>query len=58
LVLDPLIRPHQLDENDASQIAPLLGFLRQLQRQFRVAVLESAPGSRGGLILPLACESF
>jgi hypothetical protein len=39
LVLDPLIRLHQLDENDASQIAPLLGFLRQLQRQFHVAVL-------------------
>src|SRR5438045_2169074 len=39
LVLDPLIRLHQLDENDASQVAPLLGFLRQLQRQFHVAVL-------------------
>src|SRR6266516_2495212 len=39
LVLDPLIRLHQLDENDASQIAPLLGFLRQLQRQFHLAVL-------------------
>jgi hypothetical protein len=39
LILDPLIRLHQLDENDASQIAPLLGFLRQLQRQFHVAVL-------------------
>src|SRR6266516_2652853 len=39
LVLDPLIRLHQRDENDASPIAPLLGFLRQLQRQFHVAVL-------------------
>ena len=39
LVLDPLIRLHQLDENEASQIAPLLGFLRQLQRQFELAVL-------------------
>jgi hypothetical protein len=39
LVLDPLIRLHQRDENEASQIAPLLGFLRQLQRQFELAVL-------------------
>jgi hypothetical protein len=39
LILDPLIRLHQRDENDASQIAPLLGFLRQLQRQFHLAVL-------------------
>ena len=36
--MDPLIRLHQRDENDASQIAPLLGFLRQLQRQFHLAV--------------------
>ena len=39
LILDPLIRLHQRDENDASQMAPLLGFLRQLQRQFHLAVL-------------------
>jgi hypothetical protein len=39
LVLDPFIRLHQRDENEASQIAPLLGFLRQLQRQFHLAVL-------------------
>ena len=39
LVLDPFIRLHQCDENDASQIAPLLGYLRQLQRQFQLAVL-------------------
>ncbi len=39
LILDPLIRLHRLDENDASQIAPLLSYLRQLQRQFQVAVI-------------------
>jgi hypothetical protein len=39
LILDPLIRLHQRDENDASQIAPLLGFLRQLQRQHHLAVV-------------------
>lgn len=39
LILDPLIRLHRLDENDASQIAGLLSFLRQLQRQFHLAVV-------------------
>jgi hypothetical protein len=39
LVLDPLIRLHRIDENDASQVAPLLSFLRELQRQYQVAVL-------------------
>lgn len=39
LILDPLIRLHRLDENDASQIAGLLSFLRELQRRFQLAVL-------------------
>jgi len=39
LILDPLIRIHRVDENDASQIAGLLSFLRQLQREFGLAVL-------------------
>ena len=39
LILDPLIRLHRLDENDASQIGSLLSFLRELQRQFQLAVL-------------------
>jgi len=39
LILDPLIRLHRVDENDATQIAALLSFLRQLQRQFHLAVL-------------------
>src|SRR5271154_1071222 len=39
LILDPLIRLHRVDENDASQIAGLLSYLRLLQRPFQVAVL-------------------
>jgi AAA domain len=39
LILDPLIRLHRLDENDASQVAALLSYLRHLQRTFQVAVL-------------------
>jgi hypothetical protein len=39
LILDPLIRLHRVDENDASQISGLLSYLRQLQRAFQLAVL-------------------
>jgi len=39
LILDPLIRLHRVDENDASQIAPLLAYLRELQRHFQLAVM-------------------
>jgi hypothetical protein len=39
LILDPLIRLHRVDENDASQIAALLSYLRELQRLFQVAVI-------------------
>jgi hypothetical protein len=39
LILDPLIRLHRADENDATQMAVLLSYLRQLQRQFQLAVL-------------------
>jgi hypothetical protein len=39
LILDPLIRLHRLDENDATQIATLLSYLRELQRQFHLAII-------------------
>jgi len=39
LVLDPLIRLHRLDENSASEISGLLGFLRELQRRHDLAVM-------------------
>jgi len=39
LILDPLIRLHRVDENDATQIAALLSYLRQLQRQFQLAII-------------------
>jgi hypothetical protein len=39
LVLDPLIRLHRIDENESSQVAPLLGFLRELQRKYALAVM-------------------
>jgi hypothetical protein len=39
LILDPMIRLHRVDENDATQIAALLSYLRELQRKFQMAVL-------------------
>jgi hypothetical protein len=39
LVLDPLVRLHRSDENSASEVATLLDYLRQLQRQFGVAIV-------------------
>lgn len=39
LLLDPLVRLHRLDENSSTEISGLLGFLRQLQRQFDLAII-------------------
>lgn len=39
LLLDPLVRLHRLDENNATEISGLLGFLRELQRTFDLAVV-------------------
>lgn len=39
LILDPFVRLHRIDENDAGQVSALLGYLRTLQRQLDVAVL-------------------
>lgn len=39
LILDPFIRLHRSDENASKEVAPLLGYLRELQRELGVAVL-------------------
>lgn len=39
LVLDPFVRLHRVDENDAGQVSAVLGYLRALQRSLDVAVL-------------------
>ena len=38
LLLDPLVRIHNIDENVAAQVAALLGYFRALQRKTGVAV--------------------
>jgi len=50
LVLDPFVRLHRVDENASGEVAPLLAFLRQLQRAHGVAILvvhHARKGARG-----------
>jgi len=39
VLLDPLVRMHRLDENSAADISGLLGYIRELQRRFDVAIV-------------------
>ena len=39
LILDPFVRLHRIDENVCSEVAPLLAYLRDLQRRFALALL-------------------
>jgi hypothetical protein len=39
LVLDPFARLHRIDENAAAEVAPVLAYLRDLERHFHTAVL-------------------
>jgi hypothetical protein len=38
LILDPFVRLHKVDENVSSAVAPLLGFLREVQRKEGCAI--------------------
>lgn len=57
LVLDPFVRLHRIDENASSEVAPLLAYLRELQRRFALAVVlvhharKGAGAMRGGQAL-------
>jgi hypothetical protein len=44
LILDPFVRLHRVDENASGEIAPLLAFLRELQRRYQsgIAVVHHA----------------
>lgn len=48
LVLDPLVRLHALNENDAGEISRLLGYLRALQRARHCALLLVHHTRKGG----------
>lgn len=57
LILDPFVRLHRIDENASGEVAPLLAFLRELQRRYHLAVLvvhhakKSAGRARAGQAL-------
>lgn len=57
LVLDPFVRLHGIDENAAAEVAPLLAYLRNLQRELHTAVAlvhharKGAAHERGGQAL-------
>ena len=48
LVLDPFVRLHRIDENASGEVAPLLAFLRELQRRHGVAVALVHHAKKGG----------
>jgi hypothetical protein len=48
LVLDPFVRLHRIDENASGEVAPLLAFLRELQRRYGIAVALVHHAKKGG----------
>lgn len=48
LVLDPFVRLHRIDENVSADVAPLLDFLRTLQRRYQAAVVLVHHARKGG----------
>ena len=52
LILDPLVRLHGVDENTVADVAPILGFLRDLQRRFETAVLLVHHARKSGAARP------
>jgi hypothetical protein len=51
LILDPFVRLHRIDENQCAEVAPLLAFLRQLQREHGCAVALVHHARKGGASL-------
>jgi hypothetical protein len=48
LILDPFVRLHRIDENASGEVAPLLAYLRELQRRHGMAVLVVHHAKKGG----------
>jgi AAA domain len=47
LILDPFVRLHRIDEDASGEVAPLLAYLRELQRRYGVAVLVVHHANKG-----------
>jgi hypothetical protein len=48
VLLDPLVRLHRLDENNAKEISGLLGFIRGLQRKHNTAIIITHHATKRG----------
>jgi hypothetical protein len=48
LILDPFVRLHRIDENASGEVAPLLAYLRELQRRHHLSVLVVHHAKKGG----------
>lgn len=48
LILDPFVRLHRIDENVSGEVAPLLAYLRELQRYHHLAVVLVHHAKKGG----------
>lgn len=48
LILDPFVRLHRIDENASGEVAPLLAYLRELQRRHSMAVIVVHHARKGG----------
>jgi len=48
LILDPFVRLHRIDENISGEVAPLLAYLRELQRRYHLAVVLVHHARKGG----------
>jgi hypothetical protein len=48
LLLDPFVRLHQVNENQAGEVAAILGYLRGLQRAYQVAITVTHHSRKNG----------
>jgi hypothetical protein len=48
LLLDPFVRLHQVNENQAGEVAAILGYLRALQRTYHLAVMVTHHARKNG----------
>jgi RecA-family ATPase len=48
LILDPFVRLHRIDENISGEVAPLLAYLRELQRHHDLSVMLVHHAKKGG----------
>ena len=48
LLLDPFVRLHRIDENNSGDVSQLLGYLRELQRRYDLAIVVTHHARKNG----------